>query len=56
LTRRPTKPSTSPVSTSVGASATTSATPSATPVYNGAGQNTISFGAVVAAMFAVMAF
>ncbi|KAJ5636601.1 uncharacterized protein N7484_009914 [Penicillium longicatenatum] len=56
LTRRPTKPSTSPVSTSVGASATTSATPSATPAYNAAGQNTISFGAVVAAMFAVMAF
>lgn len=55
LTRRPMKPSTSPAA-SVGASATTSATPAATPVYNGAGQNTISFGAVVAAMFAVMAF
>ncbi|KAJ5526836.1 hypothetical protein N7513_010995 [Penicillium frequentans] len=55
LTRRPMKPSTSPAM-SVGASATTSATPSATPAYNGAGQKTISFGAVVAAMFAVMAF
>lgn len=55
LTRRPMKPSSS-ASVSVGASATTSATPAATPAYNGAGQKTISFGAVVAAMFAVMAF
>ncbi|KAJ6102132.1 hypothetical protein N7486_004559 [Penicillium sp. IBT 16267x] len=54
LTRRPTPHSASPVSSV--ASGTTSATPSATPVFNGAGQKTISFGAIVAAMFAVMAF
>ncbi|KAJ5713799.1 Ser-Thr-rich glycosyl-phosphatidyl-inositol-anchored membrane family-domain-containing protein [Penicillium malachiteum] len=57
LTRRPTKPTTTPAgSGAVVPSGTSSPSASATPYYNGAGQNTISFGAIVAAMFAVMAF
>ncbi|KAJ5746465.1 Ser-Thr-rich glycosyl-phosphatidyl-inositol-anchored membrane family-domain-containing protein [Penicillium odoratum] len=56
LSRRPIKPSASPASSALSASGTTTATPVATPAYNAAGQNTISFGAVVAALFAVMAF
>ncbi|KAJ5654416.1 extracellular serine-threonine rich protein [Penicillium lividum] len=56
LSRRPIKPSASPASSALSASGTSTATPVATPVYNAAGQNTISFGAVVAALFAVMAF
>ena len=49
LTRRP-------ATSSTPASAATSAvTPSSTPVFNGAGRTTASFGAVVGAIFAVMA-
>ncbi|KAJ5929158.1 differential expressed balu-42 [Penicillium verhagenii] len=58
LTRRPIKPSTSGSASTVAVAATGTASPSAssTPAYNGAGQKTVSFGAVVAALFAVMAF
>lgn len=56
LTRRPHKPTTTPASSVPLASGTTAPSASSTPVYNGAGQKTISFGAVVAAVFAVMAF
>ncbi|KAJ5085871.1 GPI anchored serine-threonine rich protein [Penicillium argentinense] len=41
---------------SAGATGTASATPSSTPVFNGAGRTSISLGAVMAGVFAVMAF
>ncbi|KAJ5106508.1 GPI anchored serine-threonine rich protein [Penicillium angulare] len=58
LSRRPIRPTTTALASSsvpVVPTGTAAVSPSATP-FNGAGQNTISFGAVVAAMFAVMAF
>jgi hypothetical protein len=52
---RPTTMRSSPVSSSVAATGTASATPSSTPVFNGAGRNAISLGAVAAGVFAVLA-
>ena len=45
----------SAVPSGVAATGTASASPSSTPVFNGAGRNAISFGAIAAAAFAVFA-
>lgn len=58
ISSAPHRPSTmrsSPVA-SVAPSSTVSATPTSSPVYNGAGRNAISMGAVAAGVFAVLAF
>lgn len=53
----PTTMRSSPVATgTVYPSGTVSASPSSSPVYNGAGRNAISLGAVAAGVFAVLAF
>jgi len=52
---RPTTMRSSSASSSVAATGTASATPSSTPVFNGAGRNAISLGAVAAGVFAVLA-
>lgn len=52
---RPSTMRSSPVA-SVTPSSTVSATPTSSPVYNGAGRNAISMGAVAAGVFAVLAF
>ena len=57
-TRVPARPTTmrsSPASSGVAATGTASASPSSTPVFNGAGRNAISLGAIAAGVFAVMA-
>ncbi|KAJ5219144.1 uncharacterized protein N7498_001243 [Penicillium cinerascens] len=45
----------SPVSSGVVPTGTASATPSSTPVFNGAGRNAMSLGAIAAGVFAVLA-
>lgn len=52
---RPTTMRSSAASSGVAATGTASASPSSTPVFNGAGRNAVSFGAVAAAAFAVFA-
>jgi hypothetical protein len=57
-TRVPIRPSTmrsSAAPSGVAATGTASVSPSSTPVFNGAGRNAVSFGAVAAAAFAVFA-
>lgn len=52
---RPTTMRSSAASSGVAATGTASASPSSTPVFNGAGRNAVSIGAVAAAAFAVFA-
>lgn len=53
---RPSTMRSSPVSSVAPSSSTVSAMPTSSPVYNGAGRNAISMGAVAAGVFAVLAF